>query len=155
MNNNNNSIKHAAIALIALASLPGSLNIAEAGNASRNDGMPSNRRSYRADLVDGYLLVYSATEESSDGDIQFNAHTSYVIYTVDGKFFRNIENHLSRSDELPERVSLPPGSYSIEARSTKDGYVRVPVIVKPGRPTIVDLDRFSASSRTFLPSISE
>ena len=155
MNNNNNSIKHAAIALIALASLPSSLNIAEAGNPSRSDGMQSSRRTYRADLIAGYLLVYSATEESSDGDIQFNAHTSYVIYTVDGKFFRNIENHLSRSDELPERVSLPPGSYSIEARSTKDGYVRVPVIVKPGRPTIVDLDRFSASSRTFLPSISE
>src|SRR5262245_4273193 len=155
MNKNNNYIKHATIALIALASLRASLSIAEAGNPSRNNGMPSNRRIYPADLVDGYLLVYSATDESSDGDIQFYAHTSYVIYTADGKFFRNIENHLSRTDEAPERVSLPPGSYSIEARSTRDGYVRVPLIVKPGRSTIVDLDRFPASSRTFLPSISE
>ena len=153
--NNNNYIKHTIIALVALASLRANLNIAEAGNPSRSDGMQSSRRTYRADLIAGYLLVYSATEESSDGDIQFNAHTSYVIYTVDGKFFRNIENHLSRSDELPERVSLPPGSYSIEARSTRDGYVRVPIIVKPGRPTIVDLDRFPAPSQTFLPSISE
>ena len=110
--------------------------------------MPSNRSTSRANLANGYLLVYSATDESSDGDIQFYAHTSYVIYTADGRFFRNIENHLSRTDELPERVSLPPGSYNIEAQSTRDGYVRVPVTVRPGRSTIVDLDGGSESSRT-------
>lgn len=146
--NNKHYIKHSTIALIALVSLQGSLNIAEAGNPSRNDGMPANRSTYRADLVNGYLLVYSATDESSDGDIQFYAHTSYVIYTADGRFFRNIENHLSRTDELPKRVALPPGSYSIEARSTRDGYVRVPVTVRSGRSTILDLDRGSTSSRT-------
>jgi hypothetical protein len=90
--------------------------------------------------VDGYLLVYSATDEVSDGDIAFNPHSSYVIYNTDGKFLRNVENHISRSDELPELVKLAPGSYALEARSANDGYVRVPVAIKPGRRTILDLD---------------
>src|SRR4029077_5663436 len=36
-------------------------------------------------LAEGYLLVYSATDEVSDGDLVFNAHSSYLIFTPDGK----------------------------------------------------------------------
>jgi hypothetical protein len=92
-------------------------------------------------LAEGYLLVYSATDEFSDGDLIFNAHSSYSIHTTDGKLFKNVENHISRSDEIPELVTLPPGSYTVEARSGNNGYVHVPVQIKPGRQTIVDLDR--------------
>jgi len=63
-----------------------------------------------------------------------------VIYTTDGKFLRNVENHISRSDESPELVKLAPGSYTLEARSANDGYVRVAVVIKPGRRTILNLD---------------
>jgi hypothetical protein len=52
-----------------------------------------------------------------------------------------VENHISRSDELPETVSLPVGSYTVMARSEKDGYVSVPVMIRNGRRTIVDLGR--------------
>jgi hypothetical protein len=41
-----------------------------------------------------------------------------------------VENHISRSDEIPEVVALPAGAYMIEARSERDGYVRVPVVIK-------------------------
>jgi hypothetical protein len=91
-------------------------------------------------LAEGYLLVYSATDEFSDGDVVFNAHSSYLIYTTDGKSFKSVENHMSRSDEIPERVSLPAGSYLVEARSANNGYVRVLVVIKAGQRTIVDLD---------------
>jgi hypothetical protein len=91
-------------------------------------------------LAEGYLLVYSATDEFSDGDLVFNAHSSYLIYTTDGKSFKNVENHMSRSDEIPERVSLPAGSYIVEARSSNNGYVRVRVVIKPSRQTVLDLD---------------
>jgi hypothetical protein len=91
-------------------------------------------------LAEGYLLVYSATDEFSDGDVVFNAHSSYLIYTTDGKSFKNVENHMSRSDEIPERVSLPAGSYIVEARSSNNGYVRVRVVIKPSRQTVLDLD---------------
>ena len=91
-------------------------------------------------LAEGYLLVYSATDEVSDGELAFNPHSSYLIYTPDGKLFKSVENHMSRSDEIPERVSLPAGSYIVDARSANNGYVRVRVVIKPSRLTLLDLD---------------
>jgi hypothetical protein len=72
--------------------------------------------------------------------VPYYAHSSYAIYAIGGKLFKNVENHISRSDEIPEIVSLPVGSYIVLARSEKDGYVRVPVIIKEGQRTILDLD---------------
>ena len=91
-------------------------------------------------LAEGYLLVYSATDEVSDGDVPFNAHSSYLIYTPNRKLFKSVENHMSRSDEIPEVVRLPVGFYVIEARSERDGYVRVRIVIKAGRQTVLDLD---------------
>ena len=91
-------------------------------------------------LAEGYLLVYSATDEVSDGDVPFNAHSSYLIYTPNGKLFKSVENHMSRSDEIPDIVKLPAGSYIVDARSTNNGYVRVRVVIKPSRQTVLDLD---------------
>jgi len=88
----------------------------------------------------GALVVYSATDAFEDGESPYYAHSSYAIYTTDGKLFKNVENHISRSDEIPEVVTLPVGSYVIEARSERDGYVRLRVGIKPGRQTILDLD---------------
>jgi hypothetical protein len=120
----------------------GSLMIAQAGgNDSLFIGMVrSGTLDHGIGLAEGYLLVYSATDEFSDGDLVFNAHSSYSVYTPDGKSFKSVENHTSRSDEIPERVSLPAGSYIVEARSTNKGYVRVRVMIKPSRLTLLDLD---------------
>jgi hypothetical protein len=63
-----------------------------------------------------------------------------VIYTTEGKLFKNVENHMSNSDEAPEIVTLPMGPYVIEARSDRDGYVRVRVVIKRGQMTVLDLD---------------
>jgi hypothetical protein len=92
------------------------------------------------ELSKGLLEVYSATDESSDGDLLYYPHSSYAIYARDGKLFKNVENHTSRSDENPETVPLPVGSYTVVARSEKGGYVRVPVMIKAGRQTILTLD---------------
>ena len=93
------------------------------------------------DLSEGSLEVYSATDEFNDGGALYYAHSAYAIYALNGKLFKNVENHISRSDEIPETVSLPVGSYTVVARSEKDGYVRVPVMIKNGRRTILALDR--------------
>jgi len=93
-----------------------------------------------ARLAKGYLMVYSATDEVSDGELPFNPHSSYLIYTPDGKLFKSVENHMSRSDEIPDIVRLPAGSYIVEARSANNGYVRVRVVIKPSRQTVLDLD---------------
>jgi hypothetical protein len=95
---------------------------------------------YRTELDQGSLIVYSATDESDDGGVLYYAHSSYTIYTTDGKVFKNVENHISRSDEIPESVTLPVGSYIVVARSEKDGYVRSLVVIKAGERTVLDLD---------------
>ena len=92
------------------------------------------------ELSQGSLVVYSATDAFEDGDVPYYAHNSYAIYATNGKLFKNVENHISRSDEIPEVVTLPVGSYVIEARSEREGYVRVRVVIKAGRRTILDLD---------------
>ena len=91
-------------------------------------------------LSQGSLVVYSATDAFDDGDVPYYPHSSYAIYTTNGKLFKNVENHISNSDEIPGVVILPVGSYVIEARSERDGYVRVRIGIKAGRQTILDLD---------------
>lgn len=103
-------------------------------------------------LAEGYLLVYSATDEVSDGELAFNPHSSYLIYTPDGKLFKSVENHMSRSDEIPDTVRLPAGSYIVEARSANDGYIHVRLVIKPSRQTVLDLDD---ESKTFSGSLVE
>src|ERR1700756_1175213 len=91
--------------------------------------------------AEGYLLVYSATDPFDDGDLVFNAHSSYSVYTRDGKLFKNVENHISRSDEIPELVTLPVGSYIVRARSANDGYIGLRVVIKAAQGTTLALDK--------------
>ena len=100
----------------------------------------SGHSEYRGDLPQGFLTVYSATDRIDDGELPYYAHSSYAIYTIDGKLFKRVENHLSATDETPETVSLPTGSYIVEARSENDGYVRRLVTVKAGLRTIFNPD---------------
>ena len=139
----NASCSTAALLIVLLVLGCGSLTTTQAGDNTplRIGFVRFGGMEHRTGSTQGYLLVYSATDEFSDGDLIFNAHSSYSIHTTDGKLFKNVENHISRSDEMPELVTLPPGFYTVEARSGNNGYVRVPVQIKPGRQTIVDLDR--------------
>ena len=132
-----------ALLIVLVALSCGSLTTAQAGGRDPLfvGLVAPGTRDHGTGLAEGYLLVYSATDASTDGDLVFNAHSSYLIYTTDGKLFKSVENHMSRSDEIPELVSLPAGSYVVEARSANDGYVRVPVVIKPSRRTLLDLDR--------------
>ena len=103
-------------------------------------------------LSQGSLVVYSATDAFDDGEVPYYAHSSYAIYTTDGRLFKNVENHMSNSDEIPEVVTLPVGSYVIEGRSETDGYVRVRVVIKAGRQTILDLDSTGKETRSGIVS---
>ena len=94
---------------------------------------------YRAELPQGYLKVYSVSDEFNDG--AYYAHSSYAIYSIDGRLFKRIENNISRTDEIiPWQVALPAGSYTIVGRSARGGEVRVHFVIKAGQRTIVDLD---------------
>ena len=95
---------------------------------------------YRTELPQGYLKVYSATDEINDGDAWHFPHSSYAIYTIGGKLFKNVKSQHSADDEIPDVVALPVGSYMVVARSEKDGYIRLPVAIKAGQRTVLDLD---------------
>jgi hypothetical protein len=137
------SVSKTVLLLVSLGLFFGSLAMAEAGAShplfvgAAHFGAPD----HRPGSAEGYLLVYSATDPFEDGELVFNAHSSYSIYTTDGKLFKSVENHMSRSDEIPELVVLPVGSYTVEARSANEGYVRVQVVIRAGLRTIVDLDK--------------
>ena len=94
---------------------------------------------YRAELPQGYLKVYSVSDEFNDG--AYYAHSSYAIYSIDGRLFKRVENNISLTDDLiPWEVALPIGSYTVVARSQRVGEVRVRFVIKAGQRTIVDLD---------------
>src|SRR6266404_3067346 len=94
---------------------------------------------YRAELPQGYLKVYSVSNEFNDG--AYYAHSSYAIYSAHGTLFKTVENDISRTDELiPWEVALPIGAYTIVARSARAGEVRVHFVIKAAQRTIVDLD---------------
>lgn len=126
--------------MVALAVI-GRLPTAQAGNRdSLNLGLVKQKAEHRDELLQGYLVVYSATDRFDDGDLSYYVHSSYSIYTTDGKVFKNIDNHIAPGDELPEVVSLPTGSYTVEARSANNEYVRVCVVIRAGQRTVLDLD---------------
>jgi hypothetical protein len=95
---------------------------------------------YRTALPQGYLKVYSVSDEFNDGDALYFPHSSYAIYTIDGKPFKNVKNQRFPADEIPEVVALPVGTYAVVARSERDGYGRVLVVIKEGQQTILDLN---------------
>src|SRR2546428_4228406 len=101
---------------------------------------PAKSQAQTEELSQGSLEVYSATDEFKDGDARYFPHSSYAIYTTDGKLLKSVGNHFSRTDEIPEIVALPVGSYAVVARSERDGYGRVLVVIKEGQQTILDLN---------------
>ena len=128
--------------VVLLGSLIASLAMAQdaTGDSLFVGSMNIASANHRPHSAEGYLLVYSATDPVDDGDLVFNVHSSYSVYTTDGKLFKNVENHISRSDEIPELVSLPVGSYIVGARSENNGYVRLRVVIKPGQRTTLALN---------------
>jgi len=90
----------------------------------------------------GFLKVNSATTEFLESDNTYRyPHTDYRIYTSDGRFVGWVQNSISRSDEMAERVPLLSGSYQIVAESETEGTVSVPVVIRTGHTTVLHLER--------------
>jgi len=132
----------AALLIVPLALCLSGSTAAQAGNTDPlfpGAARPGNW-DYHTESKQGYLKVYSASDEVKDGDTRYFPHTPYVIYTIDGKLFKNVKNHRSADAETPELVSSPVGSYTVVARSLRGGYVRILVVIKEDQETVLDLD---------------
>jgi hypothetical protein len=135
-------LSKAALLIVPLALCLGGSTAAQAGDTDPlfPGAVRPGNWDYRTESKQGYLKVYSASDEVKDGDTHYFPHTPYVIYTIDGKFFKNVKNHLSEDDEIPELVALPVGSYRVVARSLRGGYVHILVVIKEQQETVLDLD---------------
>ena len=105
---------------------------------------------YRTELPQGYLKVYSATDEFNDGDARYFPHSSYAIYMTGGKLFKNVRNHRSANDEIPDLVVLPVGTYTVVGRSERNGYGHVLVVIKEAQQAILDLDLWETKTQRTL-----
>lgn len=91
-------------------------------------------------LASGYLKVFTATRPVDSGGIIYQPHTSYSVYSPDGKRLKGVVNHVGDDDNNPMTVPIPPGSYFIYAQSDRFGQVKVPVLVVGNKTTIVYLE---------------
>jgi len=131
-----------ALLIISLALTIGGSTNAQAGD--RNPLFPGPIRpgdlDYPVGSSQGYLTVYLTADEFNDGNAWYFPHSAFAIYTIDGKLFKNVKSHFTY-DEIPEvLLALPVGLYIVVAQSEKDGYIRLPVVIKAGQRTILDLD---------------
>lgn len=106
----------------------------------------------------GILQVYTARQEA---DVDLNqqvffgdnnnsfmyepAHTPYNVYSRNGMLAAHVRNALDENDDLPTRVILPAGNYTIDALAeggnVTTAKVTVPVTIKEGETTVVHLER--------------
>ena len=109
---------------------------------------------------DGSLAIYSARTQASvdvnaaewryNNDFGKNeflyepAHTDYTIYTQNGEVFKHVHNARDPNDQAPTLVTLPAGSYKVEAEALSCDSSRVnvlmPVVIKSGQATIAHLE---------------
>jgi hypothetical protein len=92
----------------------------------------------------GRLQVFTSTEEEETIGFSFpyKRRTAYTIYTEDGKPFKRVGNNAGHYDDTPRTVSLPPGTYSINAFMSEGlGQMTVVTVeIEAGRETEVHLD---------------
>jgi hypothetical protein len=111
-------------------------------------------------LGDGSLVIYSArTPAGVDvnmGEWRWNndfgknaflygpAHSDYTLYAQNGEVFKYVRNARDQDDATPAVVTLPAGSYKVEAEAINCDSDRVrvvmTVVVKPGQTTVAHLE---------------
>jgi hypothetical protein len=96
--------------------------------------------SYPVAPAHGYLAVYLTPGELNEYGAWYFPHNFYSIYTTDGKLFRNVMSQPSADEDIPDVVALPIGSYLIVGRSENNKQVRLPIVIRAGRRTTVELD---------------
>jgi hypothetical protein len=88
----------------------------------------------------GDLVVYSATYTPTVEEGEYPVHTNYIIATPDDKVLERVSNRAGPFEAYPATVALPSGEYHVRAQYDRGGFVVVPVVIVPGKTTIVDLN---------------
>ena len=91
-------------------------------------------------LSKGFLQVYSATHPVDSGGIIYQPHSSYSVYSIEGKRLWGVINHVGQDDNRPMTIQIPPGFYFVYAESDRFGQLKVPVFVVGNKTTVVYLE---------------
>lgn len=87
----------------------------------------------------GRLVVFTAQQQSSSGDVTYQHFTSYRVLDDQGKLVMFVRNESGGRDGNPDSVTLPSGSYLVQAMAEQLGAVTVPVVVQALKTTEVYL----------------
>lgn len=109
---------------------------------------PIGPLTWKPDTSRGSLVVYTDTEASSLDPADYVPRSDYQLYTAENEFLRTVNNRSRSSLRDPVTVDLPVGRYTVIARLSHFGRVRVPVVIQGGRTTVVDLTREVLSRAT-------
>jgi hypothetical protein len=90
----------------------------------------------------GFLKVYTEVEcYPYDEDMYYFAHTDYGVYRPDGQRIKSVQNAASFHSLAPKQVELPPGQYEVVGWTDAYQLVKVPVLIKAGCLTTVNLEK--------------
>jgi hypothetical protein len=90
----------------------------------------------------GHLIVHNASHETLDPDgAMAYPHDDYKIYDERRACVKRVRNRSGAEGEIPARVDLPPGRYTVITLSEIQGAVVVPVIIKSSLTTEVKLEQ--------------
>ena len=94
----------------------------------------------------GFLQVFSATEEKNDVGFEFPYYqrTDYYIDDSNGKPIECVrDNNRGHFDDTPDMIPLPPGTYKVKALMAQGfgRWIVLPVKIEPGRTTEIHLNR--------------
>jgi hypothetical protein len=138
----------ATLLTIQLALCFGGPSVAQAeGNDLFSPGPVRPGSDYRTDLMNGYLEIYSATGRLNHGDAPYFLQSGYRIYRINENLFKDVKYQRSTNENIPEVVALPMGTYLVEARSQRGGYVGMLAVIKEGQETILDLDLWETKTQ--------
>lgn len=95
----------------------------------------------------GTLVVYSAWDGFDTSDPEHAHHSSYEVYSKNGKRLFRVRNYHTPMLEDPAAVPLAQGEYIIKARAQGYSFVKIPVVIKRDQVTDVHLDGSQPNSR--------
>ena len=112
----------------------------EAGNASTLQVYSARQRQA---YIDVNLEEFRMNNDFGRNDFLYEAAPGdYTICTADGQVLRRVHNSRNSEDETPAVVNLAPGRYTVLAQARDLGTVEVPIVVEPGKRTVVNLQRY-------------
>ena len=89
----------------------------------------------------GSMIVYTDTQGPVADPGDYSPHSSYELYSMDGKLLQTVENRSATDGRQPKMLRLAVGRYQVTADAPRVGLVSIPIVIAEEQTTVVDLNR--------------